>query len=482
MTKRAGSKSLRTLCHKMSTHKPKFCVLNLGCKVNRAESDTMAATCMSVGGVQSCASEADVAIINTCTVTAEADAKTRKQIRKLLRESACPVVVTGCAAAMHADELAALDKRVIVEPARLRASQKAVEILCSARGGSGDDSELGEADECGDSDELAATNEPVATTKTATTPSLFTTYSPQAIKLRATHEFKTRMDIKIQDGCNNSCTYCIVHVARGPVSCLSVNEVIEQAKTAHDAGVGEIVLTGINLGSFNHNGARLPNLLYELMKTKIGRVRISSIEPPHINEQLAQVMSTYPERICAHLHVPLQSGCDRTLAAMHRLYDTQEFASRIAMVRAACPSLSLTTDVIVGFPQESNEDFEQSLEFCRKMEFSKMHVFRYSRREGTPAAEMTGQVPPEVSVSRARVMRELSDQMRRADARARVGSPERLLMMSPTIGMAQSYYDVIISTPQPEGSFVDVIIREVLEDGRLKADMVDMADMADIKN
>lgn len=450
MTKRAGSKSLRTLCHKMSTQKPKFCVLNLGCKVNRAESDTMAAACMSVGGVQSSAIDADVAIVNTCTVTAEADAKTRKLIRKLLRESTCPVVVTGCAAAMHADDLAALDKRVIVEPARLHASRKAVEILQSV---------------CESLCEGSAEN----SSEFGSSASSLSMYFSEAIKLRATDEFKTRMDIKIQDGCNNSCTYCIVHVARGSVSCLKVSEVIKQAKTAHEAGVGEIVLTGINLGSFNDNGARLPDLLYELMNTQIGRVRISSIEPPHINQQLAQVMGEYPERICAHLHVPLQSGCNRTLAAMHRLYDTQEFADRIAMIKRACPSLSLTTDVIVGFPQETDEDFEQSLEFCRSMKFSKMHVFRYSRREGTPAAEMTGQIPPEVSAKRAKVMRELSDQMRHEDALGRIGSLERLLMMSSTVGMAQSYYDVIISTPQPQGSFVDAIIRDVRDDGKLEA-------------
>ena len=414
---------------------PGFCVVNLGCKVNRAESDTMAASCMAAGGVSRDAGEADVAIVNTCTVTAEADAKTRKAVRKLLRGSSCPVVVTGCAAAMHAEELAALGQRVVVEPSRLKASQMAVDVL----------------------------------TASAKKPQAFSAQSPDAVRLRATSGFKTRMDIKIQDGCNNACTYCIVHVARGSVTSLTIAEVAEQVKSAHASGVGEVVLTGINLGCFNDGGARLPDLLEALMLTSIERVRISSIEPPHIDSRLVQVMAANPQRICAHLHVPLQSGCDRTLAAMHRLYDTREFARRIAMVREACPGLSLTTDVIVGFPQETHDDFSESLDFCRSMRFSKMHVFRYSRREGTLAAQMPGQVPPNIAAARAKEMRDLSDQMRNEDAFGRVGHPERLLMMSRTLGMAQSYHEVVMSDPQTAGRFVDVMIDGVRDDGRLTA-------------
>lgn len=443
------------------TPAPGFHVLNLGCKVNRAESDTMAASCMAAGGVRRDAGDADVAIVNTCTVTAEADAKTRKAIRKLLRESSCPVVVTGCAAAMHADDLAALSERVVVEPSRLKASQVAVNVLAEAAGASAP-----RADAAPGANMAMAT--PTALEKPPAT-EVFVAQSPDAVKLRATSGFKTRMDIKIQDGCNNACTYCIVHVARGPVTSLSIAEVVAQVESAHAAGVGEVVLTGVNLGCFNDHGARLPQLLEALMRTPIGRVRISSIEPPHINAELAQVMGANPQRICAHLHVPLQSGCDRTLAAMHRLYDSDEFVQRIALVRDACPELSLTTDVIVGFPQESDEDFAQSLDFCRSMGFSKMHVFRYSRREGTPAAEMDGQIPPEVAAQRARAMRDLSDEMRHADALARVGRRERLLMMTPTLGMAQSYHEVVLSTPQSEGSFVDATIDGVREDGRLTA-------------
>lgn len=420
---------------------PGFYVLNLGCKVNRAESDTMAASCIAAGAERTSPEDADVAIVNTCTVTAEAEAKTRKAVRRLCRMCSCPVIVTGCAAAVDGAELAALGERVVVEPARLRASQMAVGLLRDA-GADTDRPGAGDA---------------------------FAMSSPEAAAIRASGGFKTRMDIKIQDGCPNACTFCIVHTARGPAVSVDASEVVAQVASAAEAGVGEVVLAGINIGCYESGGLRLPGLLDELMGTDIGRVRISSIEPPHVDAELADVMARHGDRICAHLHVPLQSGCARTLAAMGRLYDPAEFESRVALVRQARPELSLTTDVIVGFPGESESDFEESLGFCRRMGFSKMHVFRYSRRAGTPAAELDGQVPPDVMSERAARMRGLSDQMRLEDALSRVGSGERLLMMSPTIGMAQSYHDAVLDAPCEVGSFVDVMVTGVDVEGRLVA-------------
>lgn len=483
---------------------PGFYVLNLGCKVNRAESDTMAASCIAAGAERTPPEDADVAIVNTCTVTAEADAKTRKAIRRLSRKCSCPVIVTGCAAAIHGSELAGLGEHVVVEPARLKASQMAVDVLqrcgagavgdaglesgtdpgagaaCDGRaradgvmpGGDAECSVLDEgpaetAADCGSASSAPDSNPSIAA---------FEASSPEAARVRATGGFKTRMDIKIQDGCPNSCTFCIVHIARGPMVSVDADDVVSQVESAACAGVGEVVLTGINLGCYRSRGLKLPGLIERLMQTGIGRVRISSIEPPHVDEELAGVMAEYGQRICAHLHVPLQSGCDRTLEAMGRLYDTAEFERRIAIVREARPELSLTTDVIVGFPGETDGDFEESLAFCRRIGFSKMHVFRYSRREGTPAATMEGQVPPETMAARSARMRELSDQMRLEDAGSRVGGRERLLMMYPTVGMAQSYHEAVVDAPQEVGSFVDVTVTGADADGRLLASVEPLPD------
>ena len=451
-----------------------FHVLNLGCKVNRVESDTIAAACMDAGAVAVAHEQAAVAVVNTCTVTAEADTKTRKAVRRLARECNCPVIVTGCAAAINPEHLKQLGERVVVEPSKLKAAQLAVEVLRRAKV----DFTVAEgAAECAAED--AAVEESLATAKGGAKAALdeaapmrevLLPSSTRAIELRATDGFKTRMDIKIQDGCNNACTYCIVHTARGPVRCVQLESVVQQVASAAHAGVGEVVLSGVNLGCYNSDGARLPQLLEVLLQqTAIGRVRISSIEPQHVDEQLASVMARYQNRLCAHLHIPLQSGCDKTLQAMGRLYTTAEFAHRVQLVRSAVPQLALSTDVIVGFPQESDADFEQSLEFCRAMGFSKMHVFRYSRRPGTPAATMEGQVQPQIMAQRAEQMRQLSKQMGLADAQLRVASTEQVLMMSEQLGMSESYHDVYLQQPQTKGTLISARITGVADDGSLLA-------------
>ena len=456
----------------------RFHVVNLGCKVNRAESDTIAASCLAAGFEEAPSELADVVIVNTCTVTAEADAKTRKAVRRAARASAGSggtVIVTGCAAALDAEALGALAGNVVVEPVHLEATKVALALLGERAGrGGGAEAARGSAGAA-----LEST-------------------SPVAVKLRAGDAFKTRMDIKIQDGCDNRCTYCIVYKARGPARSVPVGEVLAEVEAAARAGVNEIILTGINVGSYRDEGAAegaecngvsrfgsargvegagglrgveagcgvgperaaesaiepdgavlLPQLVERIVACLEGlgspcRVRLSSIEPQHVMQELVDVLAAHPGRVCAHFHIPLQSGCDRTLAAMGRLYDTRDFARRVEMIRAARPDAAITTDIIAGFPQESDEDFAESLEFCREMGFSRMHVFRYSRRPGTPAATMEGQVSAEVSSARAAELRALSDEMAAADRRSRVGRGERVLVIEPGRGMSESYHEVLL--------------------------------------
>jgi threonylcarbamoyladenosine tRNA methylthiotransferase MtaB len=377
----------------MSDSDTPLLVVNLGCKVNRVESDSFLAELLASGfSLAGPDEQARIVIVNTCTVTAEADAKSRKAIRHALRANpAADVVVTGCAAAIAQQELSALDERVTVEPDRLRVCALA-RRLCDVPEAAGHASTEGKG-----------------------------TFR------RAGAGFRSRVGIKVQDGCANACTYCIVHVARNRIWAKPADEVVAEVCAAEAAGVEEVVLTGINLGS-RHDLSELVARL--LSATSLLRIRLSSIEPHDVDESLIELMASAQGRVCRHLHVPLQSGCDETLREMARPYDTAFFSSLAGRLRRAIPDIAITTDVIAGFPGETDEQFEESRAFCEKMGFSKMHVFRYSRREGTPAADRSDQVPAQVKASRSHALRELSARMREDFAARLVGNHETLLLES----------------------------------------------------
>ena len=203
---------------------------------------------------------------------------------------------------------------------------------------------------------------------------------------------RSRLGVKIQDGCNHRCTYCIVWKARGPERSVPVESVLEQVREAQEAGVPEVVLTGVNLGAYDGKSAtdehvEIDELLEAIMeRTSIPHVRISSVEPMDISESLLKVMARYPQRIAPFLHLPVQSGCTRTLHRMGRPYSAEAFEETVRMIRTNLPQASLSCDVIVGFPGETDEDFRDSLAFAQRMAFAAMHVFRYSPRAGTRAA------------------------------------------------------------------------------------------------
>ncbi len=390
-----------------------FCVVNLGCKVNRAESDSFAARCIAAGARPSSLEEADVVIINTCTVTSEADTKTRKAIRRAARETNCPVIVTGCAAVLNEDELNSLGKRVVVEPLRHEAIQKALEILFVEQRSLQDDP-----------------------------------YTDSYISLRACEDFKVRMDIKIQDGCPYECAYCIVTKVRGNPISTPQDKIISQIHEAYSCGVREVILVGVNLGCYFDKAKKtnLSGLVRTILDSgKTPRIRISSIEPMHIDEELADLLKNNPGRLVPHFHIPLQSGSNAVLKNMGRLYTAEQFSQRVGLLYETNPNVCITTDVIVGFPGESQKDFEDSYEFCKEMGFSKIHVFRYSKRIGTVAAEMQDQIDPKISAQRAEKMRKLSDQMSRADMQTRLGTVEDLIVLSGNKAMCESYHDAYLA-------------------------------------
>ena len=404
-------------------------LLNLGCRVNRVELDLMASDLEAAGASLVDERDADVIIVNTCAVTGEAEAKTRKAVRRAASMPGEPLVIaTGCVANLFADEICALADNVVVEKDKSKVAARALGAL-------------GLSGACDAGADRAHTPTPTG---------------------------RTRPGIKIQDGCDNRCTYCIVWKARGSARSVPAGRVLDAVRAACGRGAHEVVLTGINLGSYRDEDLDLPGLLDLLLeRTDVERIRLSSIEPPDVTEELCDVMASAGERIAPFLHVCLQSGCDETLRRMARVYRTDLFRRVVETARNRMPHISLGTDLIVGFPGESDEQFEESLAFCEEMRFSNMHVFRYSRRPGTPAATMPGQVDPHVSAERSRRARALADRMRLAEARALVGEKDLVVVQYPGRGVTGGLFDALVDPSIPVDSLVPVVLTGVDDNATL---------------
>jgi threonylcarbamoyladenosine tRNA methylthiotransferase MtaB len=409
---------------------PLVTLRTLGCKVNRSESETLGEQLAALGVLVSPEADgADAVIVNTCTVTGEADAKARKEVRRALGSTAGPVVVTGCLAAVDAEGLRALGERVVVEPDRRVVPGTVVALVQAA---------------------------------------------PRAVAVRQAHPLaRTRALVKVQDGCDNRCAYCIVPDARGVPRSIPAGQVIDRVVELHGAGTAEVVLTGINIGRYDDPGARdLAALIERVAETGVRRIRLSSIEPPDLDDRLLGVLAA-TAAVAPHLHLPLQSGCDSTLAAMGRRYGTGQFAKTVERARAALPGLAVTTDVMAGFPGETDADFEESLEFAAGCGFTKLHVFRYSKRAGTPAAGRSDQVPEHVKSLRAERLRDLSARLERAHRHARAGSTAMLLMEVTRGSQARGTTEDYLRVPAAfkgahAGDLVPVVLR-ASDDGTLRA-------------
>ncbi|MBM6688275.1 MiaB/RimO family radical SAM methylthiotransferase [Collinsella tanakaei] len=417
---------------------PFVSVVNLGCRVNRVESDRMTVDFARAGFGLVDEDEADLVVINTCAVTGEAEAKTRKAVRHAVNLPRKPyVVVTGCAVNLHPDSLAELSDRVVIEPMKTDVAARAADLL-----GFG---ETGACDGGLDSRELA--------------------------DLLG----RSRLGVKIQDGCNNRCTYCIVWKARGPERSVPVDAVLEQVREAHAAGIPEVVLTGVNLGAYDGMGpdddhVEIDELLDAILtETNIPHVRLSSIEPMDVSERLVRRMAAEPRRVAPFLHLPVQSGCTATLQRMGRPYSAEEFERTVARIREILPAASISGDLIVGFPGETDEEFEQTRVFVERVGFSRLHVFRYSARPGTIAAEMPDQVAPEVMADRSLAIRKLVERTARADAQARIGTTERAVVEYPGRGTLGSFHRVVLDDAPDLAvkSIVDVAIMYMDEEGVL---------------
>lgn len=363
----------------------KFYIYTLGCKVNMYESNVMMDAMENAGYELSSEEKADIYIINTCTVTNTADSKSVKMIHHARKQNPnAIIVVTGCMSQST--------------------PEKAEQI-------EGVDIVLGNVNKSKVVDYIKNYLE-TKEKKVDVRPLLHLPF--ETMKLNNFN--RTRAFVKIQDGCNNFCAYCIIPYTRGDVRSKKKEDVLEEITGLVQKGHKEIVLTGIHTGNygaeFNHYDFAC--LLEDILKIEgLERLRISSIEMNEINDRVLKLMKEH-SILVDHLHIPLQSGSDAILKAMNRKYLKQDFIDKINAIRKIRPDISITTDVIVGFPGETEELFEETLDTIRTIQFSKIHVFPYSRRKGTVADQMENQVPEEIKKKRVKILLNLSKELEEA--------------------------------------------------------------------
>ncbi len=363
----------------------KFNIITLGCKVNIYESEYMLEKLQEANYIYD-SKNPDIIIINTCSVTNNADAKSLKMIRKYRRENPNSImVVCGCSAQNNPDKYKDLGINILI-------------------------GNIGKSKIVNYIDEYLQTKKDYV---------YFTSNSNIDFENMEISKFTThtRAFIKIQDGCNNFCSYCIIPYTRGNIRSKNFLEIIKEAQTLVKNGHKEIVLTGIHTGSYSDSDHDLSDLIEELAKIEdLKRIRISSIEVTELNAKFMKVLKETP-KICNHLHIPLQSGSNSVLKKMNRKYDKEYYKEKIAEIRKIRPGISLTTDVIVGHPYEGDAEFNECLDFCKKINFSKIHVFPYSMRSGTAASKMP-QVPGNIKKERAKILLELSNKLEESYAKS----------------------------------------------------------------
>lgn len=375
---------------------PRVAFATLGCKVNQSEAEALRALFARHGyRVVPFEDEADVYVVHTCTVTHLSDRKCRQMIRRAVRRNpGATVVVSGCYAQVAPEEVAAIPGVKVVVGTRERG--RLVELV-----------------------EKARTAGPMCLVTPWDKPGTAEAFE----ELPVAGATRARAFVRIEEGCEEFCTYCIVPLARGPVRSRPPAAARAEVERLVRAGYQEIVLTGVNLGAYGRDlgGVTLAGLLRELVRIPgLGRLRLSSVEPNYFSPDLIAVV-TAEEKICPHWHIPLQSGDAAVLRRMGRPYTPEAYAALLGELRRRRPGAAITTDVIVGFPGEDEASFERSLAFVADMAFSRLHVFPYSPRRGTPAASLPDQVEPSVKEERSRRMRALGRRLAQAYAGRFVG-------------------------------------------------------------
>jgi len=419
-------------------------VETLGCRVNTYDSEAMMELFERDGfEVVDFGDKADVYVINTCTVTNMGDKKSRQHIHRAKRQNPDAVVaVVGCYSQVNKEEVASIE---------------GVDVVLGSR----NKSEI-----------VFYVNKAIAEKKQVVHVSenimMGARFEELSIK---GYEGKTRAFMKIQDGCNRFCSYCIIPYARGGVSSRDPARVIEEVRLLAAEGFKEIILSGIHIASYGQDfkeGYGLIDLLEELDGIEgIERIRIGSIEPMFFKgEAMERVLSL--KKLCPHFHLSLQSGSDATLKRMNRRYTSEEYLEVVLKLRDRLPDVSITTDVIVGFPQETDEEFKETMDFLEKVQLDKIHTFKYSERKGTPAAKMTGKVEPGIKDERSNLVIKLSAMFEEHHVSGIVGKKVNVLFEEGKDGVYYGYTPEYIRVRTESKQDLEGLIRTVLITGSVK--------------
>ncbi len=379
----------------------KFRCYTLGCKVNQYETQAMERQLTGMGHTPGEEADCDALIINTCTVTAVADRKNRTLIHRLRREYPNAVVgVCGCYAQVNTEEVKKMGVDVI---SGSQGKEEFLQLLLEA---------------------VKEKQEQKVAVDQALKRREFEILPPGGLSDR------TRAMLKVQDGCNNFCTYCIIPYARGPVRSLPLAEAVKQVQALAAEGYREVVITGIEIASWGwdfKDGSKFADLAEAICAAVPNlRIRLGSLEPRIIDEEFCRRLSKFPN-LCPQFHLSMQSGSDTVLKRMRRKYDSARYYESVTLLNRYFPGCALTTDLIVGFPGETEEELEESLAFSQKCGFSAMHIFPYSRRGGTPADAMPDQIPKAVKSARAAKAAAVASQLRENYDSALIGTVQEVL-------------------------------------------------------
>ena len=412
-----------------------FAVKFLGCKVSQADVMMARRALLAAGHIEIAEDEAELHVINTCCITSEAEAKSRQAVRRSLR-TADRVLVAGCAVNLSGAQFAEIDGRV---NAFVGTAEEVAGAMAAGLGA------------CADLEHSVQAR-------------------PSRLSDRASE--RTRGFIKIQDGCDCHCAYCIIPTVRGSARSRPAGAVLDEARRRVEQGQPEMVLTGISVGDYRdpEKGLELGELMVAVARVPgVERVRLSSVEVIHVKDSLLEALATEP-KVCPHLHVPMQSGDDDVLNAMGRHYTANEYLDTIATLRRAVPHVNVTTDVIVGFPTETEDAFQRTLDAVDVAGITKVHTFSYSPRPGTVAERLGDRIPPQEKKRRSQTLRGRSELRSRHHRNAKLGVLERVLVDKTADSQCSGYTPDYTRCYLPAGAaargeVVDVRCVELQADG-----------------
>lgn len=420
-----------------------FNIITLGCKVNQYESEAVEEIFQS-RGYEKKQNNADIYVINTCTVTNISDRKSRQMISRARRDNPEAVIaVMGCYSQVKPEEVAAIE---------------GVDVVLGSR----------------NKEEVVDLCENVLQNKKAIDKVLSFSETKTIEELEISNqEAMTRAYMKIQDGCNMYCSYCLIPYARGNISSRDMDSIKKEAKRLAQNGYKEIVLTGIHVASYGkdlRNGTSLIDVIEEVSKTEgIQRIRLSSMEPRHITRDFLERMKK-TGKACDHFHLSLQSGSDEILKAMNRKYDTTIFKEKVDLIREVFPNAGLTTDIIVGFPTETEENHEETKDFVKEIKFTKTHLFKYSKRDGTKAASMKPEVNGNIKKERLKELEAIEEVNKLNFLKNQIGKTLSVLFESKSnmegykSGYSKNYLRVNVKADIADNEIRDVLITEIKND------------------